>query len=101
MIKVSTKQALFGIAVSLILALHASTIPAQQPDAESVARKVDAAVKSRIDNLAGYTVTEHYAVFRSNDEIHAAAEMNGKRLKFPPWRERRVRLDAWRTGRKW
>ncbi len=75
MIKVSTNQKLFGIAVSLIFALHASIIPAQQPDAESVTRKVDAAVRSRIDSLAGYTVTEHYAVFRSNHEIHAVAEM--------------------------
>jgi len=83
MIKISTIQTFFGIVLASFLALHASTIPAQQPDAESVARKVDAAVKSRIESLAGYTVAEHYAVFRSNDEIHAVAEMTGKRLKFP------------------
>jgi hypothetical protein len=75
MIKVKMKQALFGIVIASFFALHASTIPAQQPDTESVTQKVDAAVKSRIDSLAGYTVTEHYAVFRSNDEIHAVAEM--------------------------
>ncbi len=68
MIKISRKPKLPGIVLASFLALHASTIPAQQPDAESVARKVDAAVKSRIESLAGYTVTEHYAVFRRNYE---------------------------------
>ena len=33
------------------------------------------AVKARNHNLAGYTVTEHYAVYRGNDEIHPVAEM--------------------------
>ena len=32
-------------------------------------------MRARIDNVAGYTVTEHYAVFRSHDEVHPAAEM--------------------------
>jgi len=49
---------------------------AQQPqDIGSVVRGVDASVKSRIDRLAAYTVTEHYAVFRGKDEAHPAAEM--------------------------
>lgn len=48
----------------------------QQPqDIASVVRGVDASVQSRIDRLAGYTVTEHYAVFRGKDEAHPAAEM--------------------------
>ena len=37
--------------------------------------EVDAAVKARIDHIAGYTVTEHYAVYRGKDEIHPVAEM--------------------------
>ncbi len=49
---------------------------AQQPlDIGTVVRGVDASVKSRIDRLAGYTATEHYAVFRGKDEAHPAAEM--------------------------
>ena len=32
-------------------------------------------MKNRIDRLADYTVTEHYAVFRGKDESHPAAEM--------------------------
>lgn len=47
----------------------------QPPDAATVVKGVDASVKARIDNLAGYTVTEHYAVFRGSDEFHPAAEM--------------------------
>ena len=50
-------------------------VPAQQRDTASVVRLVDAAVKARIDNLAGYTVTEHYGVYRGDDEIHPIAAM--------------------------
>jgi hypothetical protein len=53
-----------------------SQIP--QPDESSVTHGVDAAVKSRLDAIAEYTVTEHYAVFRNNDETHPAAEMTVK-----------------------
>jgi outer membrane lipoprotein-sorting protein len=48
---------------------------AQQPGAASVIQKVDAAVKARIDAIAGYTVTEHYTVYRGKDEDHPVAEM--------------------------
>jgi outer membrane lipoprotein-sorting protein len=47
----------------------------QPPDIGSIIRGVDASVKTRLDRLAGYTVTEHYAVFRGKDETHPAAEM--------------------------
>jgi len=43
-----------------------------------VIRGIDAAVKARIDGIEGYTVTEHYSVFRSDDETHPAAEMTVK-----------------------
>ena len=46
-----------------------------QPDSSAVIKGIDASVKARIDNIAAYTVTEHYAVFRSHDESHPAAEM--------------------------
>src|SRR5580693_4558431 len=51
------------------------TVAQQPPDIGSVIRGVDGSVQSRIDRLAGYTVTEHYAVFRGKDETHPAAEM--------------------------
>lgn len=47
----------------------------QSLDIGTIVRGVDASVKSRIDRLAGYTATEHYAVFRGKDEAHPAAEM--------------------------
>jgi hypothetical protein len=47
----------------------------QQLDSASVIQQVDSAVKARIDNVVGYTDTEHYAVYRYKDEIHPVAEM--------------------------
>jgi hypothetical protein len=51
---------------------------AQQPDQAAVIRGVDAAVLSRVNRIAGYTVTEHYAVYRGADETHSVAEMTVK-----------------------
>ncbi|HEX3572503.1 MAG TPA: hypothetical protein VHU44_16910 [Acidobacteriaceae bacterium] len=50
-------------------------VPAQQVSTTSVIHQVDAAVKARADNVEGYSVTEHYTVYRSKDEIHSVAEM--------------------------
>jgi hypothetical protein len=51
------------------------TFAQQSTDIATIVRGVDASVKNRIDHLAAYTVTEHYAVFRGKDETHPAAEM--------------------------
>jgi len=51
---------------------------AQQTKGSEILKKVDAAVKARLDGIEGYTVTEHYAVFRNHDEAHAVAEMTVK-----------------------
>lgn len=65
--------------LSLLLLFPSSAIPQpQQPDEASIIRGVDAQVKARLDGIASYTATEHYAVFRSNDETHPAAEMTVK-----------------------
>jgi outer membrane lipoprotein-sorting protein len=63
------------LAVSFLVWLGAAAVSAQQPDSASVIKLVDAAVKARIDHVEGYTVTEHYAVYRGKDETHPAAEM--------------------------
>jgi hypothetical protein len=63
------------VVIALFAFLGTTMVPAQQLDTASVVRQVDAAVKARIENLAGYTVTEHYAVYRGDDEIHPIAEM--------------------------
>jgi hypothetical protein len=68
-----------GIVAALLLAcLEIVVIPAQQPDEASIVQHLDAAVKARFENTLGYTVNEHYAVFRNNDETHPVAEMSVK-----------------------
>jgi hypothetical protein len=68
----------------LLAALFFLAIPSgalsqiQFPDESSVIHGVDAAVKTRLDAIEGYTVTERYAVFRNNDETHPVAEMTVK-----------------------
>ena len=62
--------------ISMILLLWgACAAHCQTPDLEAVIRGVDASVKTRIDHVASYTVTEHYAVFRGADLTKPAAEM--------------------------
>jgi hypothetical protein len=51
---------------------------APQPDEASVIRGIDSAVKARLDAIVGYTVTEHYAVFRGGDQAHPVAERTVK-----------------------
>jgi hypothetical protein len=76
--KITSRQRLcIGLLAALVLSTL-GTMPAQQLDAESVIHEVDAAVKARFEAVAGYTVTEHYAVYRSGDEIHPVAEMTVK-----------------------
>jgi hypothetical protein len=61
---------------SLFVASHNAALPqTQQPNESAVIRGVDAAVQARFDAIAGYTVTERYAVFRNGDETNPVAEM--------------------------
>jgi hypothetical protein len=59
----------------LLTTFSCPALPSQQPDQTSVIQHIDATVKTRIDSIAAYTDTEHYAVYRNNDEVHPAAEM--------------------------
>jgi hypothetical protein len=56
----------------------ASAATSQPLDITSVVQRVDAAVRARLEGIASYTDTEHYAVFRNNDEAHPVAEMTVK-----------------------
>jgi hypothetical protein len=58
--------------------LGAAAAPAQQLDSASVIRHIDAAVRARYENVLGFTVTEHYAVYRGKAETHPAAEITVK-----------------------
>jgi hypothetical protein len=50
----------------------------QPPDEAALVQRVDAANENRYAHVLSYTDTEHYAVFRGNDETHPAAEMTVK-----------------------
>lgn len=56
----------------------AASATSQQLDQASVIQNIDRAVMARVNGIAGYTVTEHYSVFRNHDEQHPAAEMTVK-----------------------
>lgn len=76
MIHLMQRRPGIGIPAVLFIAFFGIAMASgQEPDATTVIQKVDAAVKARIAHLAGYTVTEHYAVYRGKDEIHPVAEM--------------------------
>jgi hypothetical protein len=66
------------VAFFFVALLGSAAVQAQQLEVSSVIRGIDAAVKARIDGMAGYTVTEHYAVYRNHDETHPVAEMTVK-----------------------
>ena len=76
LITASQRRLPFGLlAASFFAFLGPMMLLAQQLDTASVIHQVDAAVKARNENLAGYSATEHYAVYRNKDEIHPVAEM--------------------------
>jgi outer membrane lipoprotein-sorting protein len=67
-----------ALAAWCILCAGMAMAASQQLDTAVILQKIDAAVKARVDGIEGYTVTEHYAVFRNNDEAHPVAEMTVK-----------------------
>jgi outer membrane lipoprotein-sorting protein len=78
--RVRTSSAFKFVGAIASLFLGAGLLPAQPLDTQTVIQQVDAAVKARLDHVESYTVTEHYAVFRGDDETHAQAEMTVKTL---------------------
>ncbi|HWE83657.1 MAG TPA: hypothetical protein VG267_01840 [Terracidiphilus sp.] len=56
----------------------AGVCAAPEIDSQSVMQGVDRSVAYRDDQLLSYTVTEHYTVFRNDDNAHPAAEMTVK-----------------------
>jgi len=81
MIKPPRNSLIFGCFAALGFGFFGTCLlPARPLDTQAVIQQVDAAVKARLDNVETYTVTEHYAVFRDNDEVHPLAEMTVKTL---------------------
>jgi len=63
----------------LFVASYSTILPQpQQLDEQSIIRGIDAAVQMRLDAIVGYTVIEHYTVYRNSDETHPAAERTVK-----------------------
>jgi outer membrane lipoprotein-sorting protein len=76
MIDLSQRRFSIALAAASLFAFPGTIpAPAQQPGAPAVIQQVDAAVKARVENIVGYTATEHYSVYRSKDETHPVAEM--------------------------
>ena len=77
LIRLSGHRFLLGLEPAFITFAFLGTLtgPAQQVSTTSVIHQVDAAIKARTENVEGYSVTEHYAVYRSKAEIHPVAEM--------------------------
>lgn len=66
-------------AAALVLALRGTAqASGTELDQAAVVRGIDAAVMFRVNHIAGYTVTEHYAVFKDKDETHSVADMTVK-----------------------
>ncbi len=62
----------------LLCCASAGTACAQQFDSNQILQKIDAAVRARQDGIQGYTDFETYAVYRSADQAHPAAQMRVK-----------------------
>jgi hypothetical protein len=59
----------------LIFCGEASGHAQQIPEVSTIIHGVDTSVNNRIARLAGYTATEHYAVFRGHDGARQVADM--------------------------
>ena len=68
----STAFLVYGCSLFGLSAWQAS---GQQDLNAALIQHIDASVHARENNLLGYTVTEHYAIFRNHDEQHPAADM--------------------------
>lgn len=76
MINYLRRRRLAALVTAFVLALPGTMEAlAQHLETASMIKKVDVAVKARIDNIEGYTATEHYAVYRHEDKIYPVAEM--------------------------
>ncbi len=76
--KISRSCYLSFTAALFLCGLATARMSAEQLDESAVIRQIDASVRSRLDVVMGYSVTESYAVFRGGDEVHPVAEMSVK-----------------------
>ena len=62
-------------AVLMLVWPGSETGGAQDRDEAAIIHRIDAEARARYENVAGFTVREHYVVFRGDDQTHPAAEM--------------------------
>jgi hypothetical protein len=74
----STTQGPAILTILFFAFLFIAHAQSQQPDESTVIHGIDAAIKARFEAVLGFTVIEHYVVFRGKDETHPAAEMTVK-----------------------
>ena len=67
-----------GVFISRLALLAMAPVDAQQIDQATIIQGIDNAVRARVNSIAGYTVTENYAVFRGKDQTHSVAGMTVK-----------------------
>jgi hypothetical protein len=67
--------AVSAITIGILPFLGIAGLGAQQSDAAAVIRDLEAANMSRHNNVLESSNTEHYVVFRGNDQTHPTAEM--------------------------
>jgi len=75
----STRRHVISGLLFSLFASPSAIFPQTAPlDEAAIIRGVDTAVKTRVDSITSYTVTEHYVVYRGSDEKTPAAEMTVK-----------------------
>jgi len=62
-------------AIHFLLLLFSAGATAQALDDVAVVGRIDVAIQERLENVLRFTVTEHYRVFRNQDETQPVAEM--------------------------
>ena len=67
-----------GVFISRLALLATAPVDAQGIDQATIIQGIDNAVRARVNSIAGYTVTENYAVFRGKDQTHSVAGMTVK-----------------------
>jgi hypothetical protein len=82
-IQLKRRRAARVATVVFVASMTAARPAAPELDPAAVIGQIDAAVHFRVDHIAGYTVTEHYAVFRGKDEAHAVADRTVKTTYRP------------------
>jgi len=71
--------AALGFVSALLVSISGGLSVVSEPIGNvAVIQGIDASVNARDTNVVGYTVNEHYAVFRHQDQDHPAAEMTVK-----------------------